>query len=497
MGDVRVCLVTTHDDTHAKTMIKLATLGTQQHLYHFTLSGCSYWNPDRICWETIGGNNSDFTELLRRAEELRGGAVIILDDGIPFLRDENGDIRARDQLRTMLSAESRHLGGLVLVFVESPQAEAMLPAVLADRFVRLHVDYPRAPDLENILREELVKAFQRLKKPIDAKIIRRDSKRLSSGLVGLTCSGSRDTIRDAIALPGSYDFDNTFQHLQNRKNQQLKRELKMEVLNSIGAEHPIGLDFLMEYLSWQRQSVCQYGENRARGILLIGSPGTGKTMLAKAIGQILGLPVIEFKIGSLINSRLGETERRFAQAFATLEAMAPNVIFIDELEKAFGDSSEQDGGTMMRCTGSLLSWLSDNPHPNYIVATSNSLKRMGEIGLTMTRSGRFDKAFFVDVPSYESRQKMLERWLGDLIANPSDIATKLAGSTEKFSGADLHSLIKEASTRAEHKKISVTLDLLQTEAERKRMRVIALYDEFRELRRWGQMYCEPAGPTDK
>ena len=64
-----------------------------------------------------------------------------------------------------------------------------------------------------------------------------------------------------------------------------------------------------------------------------------------------------------MNSLLGETERRFTQSFATLEAMSPNVVFIDELEKVFGDSSERDGGTMMRCTGSVLSWLSDNPYP--------------------------------------------------------------------------------------------------------------------------------------
>ena len=171
--------------------------------------------------------------------------------------------------------------------------------------------------------------------------------------------------------------------------------------------------------------------------------------------------------------------------------MSPNIVFIDEIEKAFGQSSENDGGTMMRCTGSLLSWLSDNQYPNYIVATSNSISRMGEIGLTMTRSERFDAAFFCDVPSRESRQKMMECWTGD-----TDMACEIAEMSEKFSGADLRSVVKQAQARAEHEGEKLNVDMLKDEVERKRLRAIAVYDQFQELRRWGRMYCDPAGPTD-
>ena len=322
-----------------------------------------------------------------------------------------------------------------------------------------------------------------------------EAARLAPGIVGLTRSAARDALRDSLVVDPK-DFDAAFERLQRRKKDQLGRELSMNLLDTEEAEEPVGLDYLKDYLLMTAKRIGLTGRDRARGVLLIGPPGTGKTMLARAIGKIVDLPVVEFRISSLMNSLLGETERRFAQAFATLEAMAPNVVFIDEVEKAFGDSSERDGGTMMRCTGALLSWLSDNPYPNFIVATSNSLRRMGEIGLTMTRSERFDASFFLDVPDHESRRMMLARWLEGRLTNYGETASELAGFTEKFSGADLRSIVKKAVDRAEHETTGLTLEILKAEAERKRMRAIALYDEFQDLRRWGRLNCEPAGPTE-
>jgi len=288
-----------------------------------------------------------------------------------------------------------------------------------------------------------------------------------------------------------------FEQLQNRKALQLSRELAMEVLDTSQVEAPIGLDYLVQYIASCRDQMRLTGPGRARGILLIGPAGTGKTMQAAAIGNLAGLPVVKFRISSLMNSLLGETERRFTQAFATLEAMAPNVVFIDEIEKAFGDSSERDGGTMMRVTGSLLSWLSDNPYPNFIVATANNLSRMGEIGLTMTRSERFDAAFFVDVPGFEARRQMFLRWLDGHLTNIDQVVQELADMTEKFSGADIRSVVKLAVNKATNLRADLSKDQIIEEIERKRTRVLALYDQFQELRRWGSIYCDPAGPPDK
>jgi hypothetical protein len=491
---VRACLLLTRDRDYALTVLKETVVACGRPLYHFTVADRRRYQAETLKWETVGAGLADTTELLRSAGELRGGGVVVFEDCVAALRDEGGDPRMRMTLAQLLSAETMN-EGLVLIFVEPPEAETRLPSILADQFVRLTVPYPRAEELERIAREELALAAHRAHVLLAVEAIRSEAPRLASGMVGLTRSAARDALRDALA-PDPRDIEAAFERLQRRKALQLSRELAMNLLDTSAIDTPIGLDYLVAYLRIRRDSMRLTGPERAKGVLLIGPAGTGKTLLARAIGRLVELPVVEFRISALMNSLLGETERRFAQAFATLEAMAPNVVFIDEIEKAFGDSSERDGGTMMRCTGALLSWLSDNPYPNFIVATSNNLKRMGEIGLTMTRSERFDACFFVDVPNLASRCAMLERWLSGLLEHPDVVAQELAECTEKFSGADLRSVVKHATTQAEYAHIPVHSDLLKAEIERKRMRAIALYDEFQELRRWGQIHCDPAGPME-
>jgi hypothetical protein len=494
-GVVRACLLATRDRDHALALLKSAVHECGQPLYHFSVAGRRQYDFTVQQWRDIRIERLDGHALLREADAITDGGVVVLESAAILLREE-GDAAMRIRLAQMLSSETKRRG-MVLVFLEAPEAERHLPSIVADQFVRLHVPYPRAEELDSLARHEIALIGHQARLRLDLERIQTEASHLSSELAGLTRSAARDALRDALA-PDPGDFESAFARLQRRKGEHLGHELAMNVLDSRDAEMPIGLDYLVEHLAIDHDRMRLHGSQRARGILLIGPPGVGKTMLARAVGKLVELPVVEFRISSLMNSLLGETERRFAQAFETLAALSPSVVFLDEIEKAFSSTgSEQDGGTMMRVTGSLLSWLSDNPYPNYIVATGNSLRMMGEVGLTMTRSERFDAAFFVDVPNLPARRRMLERWLNGRLSDSAGAAARLAADTARFSGADLHSVVKRAAARAEHDGEDLQFEHISDQVERKRNRVLALYGEFDGLRSWAKVHCEPAGPGEE
>ena len=489
---IRVGILTTRDREHALNIVRDTAVTEEKDLYHFTVASRRKWNQNRFKYETAGGGSQDPAELLRSAQNIRGGAVVVIEDLLNTLCDRNGDKNARTQLCAMLSSEKPN-DGTVIVFLETPESQSNIPAMLDSAFFKLNIPMPNRQQIQDIALREVTAILTETGQP-NHMLAQEWAREFTPELTGLTRTASCHAIRDSLAL-NKTDFKGAKRYLAERKKNHLTTELAMEILDSRFAELPIGLDNLYRYLEINKERICETGRDRAKGILLLGPPGTGKTMLAKAAGAILNLPVIEFRISALMNSLLGETERRFDQAFQTLEAMAPNVVFIDEFEKAFGQSStENDGGTMTRTTGRLLSWLSENPQPNFIIATSNNISRMGELGHTITRSGRFDKIFFVDVPGQEARRQILNSLLKDRMEDIESVATAIADETDKFTGADLRAVVNESLMLARHMKTPVTLELLMKEVKKKTLKIHAIYDRFSELRQFAEFHCEPAGP---
>lgn len=146
----------------------------------------------------------------------------------------------------------------------------------------------------------------------------------------------------------------------------------------------------------------------SKGLLLLGVPGTGKSAIAKALGNETRRPTISLNTGALMGSLVGETESNTRQALAIIDAMAPAVLFIDEIEKALGGTSgsgSTDSGVGKRMLGTLLSWLNDHASDVFVIATSNNIQ---ELPPELTRAGRFDGVFFLDLPSREQKDSIWE-----------------------------------------------------------------------------------------
>jgi hypothetical protein len=183
----------------------------------------------------------------------------------------------------------------------------------------------------------------------------------------------------------------------------------------------------------------EFGLSFPRGVLLLGVPGCGKSLSAKAVATEWGLPLLKFDTSNLYNKYIGESEKNFKRAIRAAERMAPVVLWIDELEKAFAVGGTEDGGVSQRILGTFLSWMQDRKGEVFIVATANDIERLPPEFL---RKGRFDEIFFVDLPDGHTRGEIFRIHLSargqDADAFDLDL---LARESEGFSGSEIEEVV--------------------------------------------------------
>lgn len=207
-----------------------------------------------------------------------------------------------------------------------------------------------------------------------------------------------------------------------------------------------GLDKLKTWLK-QRSKAFEsnaqnFGLKEPKGILLLGVPGCGKSLTAKCIASLWQQPLLRLDVGKVFQAEVGASENNIRQAIATAEAVAPCILWIDEIEKGLNvGGGEQDGGTNSRVFSTILTWMQEKTKPVFVVATANKINNLPP---ELLRKGRFDEIFFVDLPTFEERQHIfkihLEKNGKEDISNLEELAEK----TKYFNGAEIEEVVKEA-----------------------------------------------------
>jgi SpoVK/Ycf46/Vps4 family AAA+-type ATPase len=206
-----------------------------------------------------------------------------------------------------------------------------------------------------------------------------------------------------------------------------------------------GLDNLKQYIR-NRTVAFQPGKEhlpKPKGILLVGIPGTGKSLSCKATASLLGWPLIRLDIGALKASLVGESERRMREATRVIDAFGEAVIWLDEVEKSVSgtqSSGQVDAGTSANMFGHFLTWMQETKAPVMIMATANNIAQLPPEFL---RAGRFDAIFFVDLPNAAEREEIiaiLNQRYGTTIPSAQDTSF----SYESFTGAELEQLVKDS-----------------------------------------------------
>lgn len=261
------------------------------------------------------------------------------------------------------------------------------------------------------------------------------------------------------------------------KRQFVKKSGSLELVDSDCRVEDIGgLDVLKKWL--ERKSkifrdldrAIKFGVDVPKGIMIVGMPGCGKSLTAKATAGLFRIPLVRLDVGRLLGKYVGESEENMRRALQLAEAIAPCVLWIDEIEKAFAGVAASGGEgseVTTRLFGQFLTWLQEKENTVFIVATANDISN---IKPEFLRKGRFDELFFVDLPNGEERRKILEihlkkrkRW------NKAIDAIELIKETVGFNGADLEAVVKEAIERAfiEGREVLTTADLVSVAKETK------------------------------
>ena len=409
-------------------------------------------------------------ELVERLSST-AGAVIVLRDFHRFL----DDISVARKLRNL----SRHLKSqpktIVLV-----SHRVDIPDDLKDIITVLDFPLPSMAEIQ----AELTRLLGAMGKLVQG----RTMDELVQSCQGLSIERIRRVIARAIATHGELrasDLDLVLEEKRQtiRQTQILDFYPARETMADIG-----GLDNLKDWLLRRggafSERARQYGLPHPRGLLLVGIQGTGKSLTAKAIANHWHLPLLRLDVGRLFAGLVGESESRTRQMIQLAEALAPCILWIDEIDKAFaGFDSRGDSGTTSRVFGTFITWMAEKETPVFVVATANNLQALPP---EMLRRGRFDEIFFVGLPNQEERKAIFSVHLSRL--RPQTIkdydVERLAYETPDFSGAEIEQMLVEAMHAAFSQNRDFTTDDIVEAASQMIPLARTAQEQIQQLQQW-------------
>jgi len=331
--------------------------------------------------------------------------------------------------------------------------------------VRFDLQPPDRAELEAVIRS----ARQSLGRSLKAGAVApsEDQDRILRALQGLTLHQARQVVSQCLIEDGRFTAADV-ERILSRKAQVIREGGLLEYYPA--ADNRFELGGFATLKAWLDRARLGFSpEARAlnlappRGILLVGVPGCGKSLAAKAIARSWELPLLKLDAGRLFDKYIGESERNFRKATALAESLAPIVLWIDEIEKAIvaGGSGDADAGLSRRLFGAFLTWLQEKKQDVFVVATANDLSALPP---ELLRKGRFDEVFFVDLPDPVERRTIWEIHLKLRKQDPAgiDLAAVIAAS-DGFSGAEIEQAVVAGLYRALHAGCRLDTGLLLTE----------------------------------
>jgi len=411
--------------------------------------------------------------------------VMVLLDVSGHLKDE----RTLRLFRDLLAA-ARKLGSIVVMVDHTDAA----PDVVNAEATVFDVALPDQNELERIVRETLQLINQNER--IHVKLSRRELKTMVRNLSGLTRRQAEQIVVDCVADDHTFDAEDINTILSCKRQMLAGAGLLDYVEAPVDLGEIGGLKNLKRWLKVRGDTLSDdaatFGLTAPRGVLMLGVQGAGKSLCAKAIATAWHRPLLRMDVGALYDQYIGQSERRLRDTLRQAEAMAPMVLWIDEIEKAFASAASRssDGGLSQRMFGTLLTWMQEHEAPVFLVATANDIEALPP---ELLRKGRFDEIFFVDLPKKATRRQIFEIHLKKRDRDPASVdLDKLAEESEGFSGAEIEQAIISAMHEAYAAKTALTTDQILAAMEASPPLSVTMAERVQRLRDWATGRCVPA-----
>ena len=408
-------------------------------------------------------------------------------DLVAHLKDERVIRLAREVMQKF----SRTGGSLIVI---DPAVE--LPPALRAVALRFELSLPDEKELEEICRQAVRTAASAAGGKIQIELTRQDLDTIVRNLRGLNARQARQVIMDVCCFDRRFDASDVNEILAE-KRRHLEGDRLLEYIESpVSLDEIGGLRRLKFWLEQRRESLCdeavEFGIQPPRGVLMLGVQGAGKSLSAKAVATAWQRPLLRMDVGALYDRYIGESERRLREAFRQAEMMAPIILWIDEIEKAFASAASHsaDGGLSKRMFGSLLTWMQEHKAPVFLIATANEIEALPP---ELLRKGRFDEIFFVDLPDSDARRMIFSIHLARRKQDVSKFdLERLAQSGERFSGAEIEQAIVSAMHNAFARRVQLTTELIIDGLQTSPPLSVTMAEKVESLRRWAEGRCVPA-----
>ncbi len=426
--------------------------------------------------------NTEPGEVLQHIKASDAPGIYLLLDFHPYLEIPK-HIRLIREIAQNYKGTPRHL-----IFL-SPNFE--IPAELKQLAVKYRLALPNQQKILDIIKKVALEYTQNQGRKVIAD--RKAVQLLSRNLMGLTSGDVERLARNAIFNDGAISSSDIKRVMEAKyelinQNGVLAFEYETAAFGDVG-----GLKGLKQWLEYRKGVFhgggAQYGLDSPKGVLLLGVQGCGKSLAAKAVAGVWGVPLLRLDFGALYNKFMGETERNLRESLKTAEVMAPCVLWVDEIEKGLAAGSSDDG-VSRRVLGTLLTWMAEKVKPVFIVATANDVTTLPP---ELLRKGRFDELFFVDLPDEPTREEIFKIQLNKRKLNPASFNLPiLSKASQGFSGSEIEQAVVASLYTAMASGSPVSTNHIGRELQKTRPLSVLMREKVEGLRQWARERTVPA-----